>query len=140
LLYQDVLAQDKYLGTKTVLSQLSDFVAYPVWEDLSRVAVTSRFWSSVPKELAQEYKMAGFCSPARLTLFGPVNEPEWVCTPDEGTGLTYLAVCEPLDPEHKNRLRELGRLTDKRLVPVLSTREQVANLIERTYASEGREG
>jgi hypothetical protein len=133
-LYQDVLASEEYLGPKVTLAQLSDFMGYPVWEDLSRVAVTSRFVNSVPRELSEKYGMVGFCSPARFTIFGPVGEPDRVCALDEGDGVIYAAVCEPLDPGHGSGLEELGQLAGVKLVPVLTTREQVEGLIERTYA------
>ncbi len=136
-LYQDVLASEEYLGPKVTLAQLSDFMSYPIWEDLTRVAVTSGFMTSVPRELSERYGMAGFCSPARLTIFGPAGEPDRVCALDEGGGIIYIAVCEPLDPEHGNRLEELGRLVGSKLVPVLSSREQIEGLIRRTYAGDG---
>jgi hypothetical protein len=135
--YQDVLASQEFLGPGTLLAQLADFTGYPVWEDLAKVAVSTSFAASVPRELSGKYRMAGFCSPARLTLFGPVGEPERVCAPDEGDGIIYLAVCEPLDPEHRSRLDELRQFTGVKLLPVLSAREQVEALIERIYA--GRE-
>jgi hypothetical protein len=135
--YKNVLVENSYITAKVLLAQLSDFVNYPVWEDLSRVAVTTRFKDAVPERDAREYKMAGFCSPARLTLFGPVGEPERQSGVDEGTEVTYLAVCEPLDPNHKENLRELTGMTGAKLVPVLSTREQVEALVGRTYAPAG---
>jgi len=129
--YQEVLSSEQYLGGKTLLSQLSDFTDYPLWEDLSRVSISNRFRDAVPRKLAEENKMVGFCSSARLTLFGPVGEPEAPC--DSET--IYLAVCEPLRPEHVERVKELARLTGVKLIPVLTTLEQVKALIERTYAS-----
>jgi hypothetical protein len=129
--YQEVLSSEQYLGNKTVLSQLSDFTDYPLWEDLSQVSVSNRFRNAVPRKLAEENKMVGFCSSVRLTLFGPVGEPEAPC--DSET--IYLAVCEPLRPEHVERVKELARLTGVKRIPVLTTDEQVTALIERTYAS-----
>jgi hypothetical protein len=133
-LYQNTLVDDGHLDRQVVLAQMADFMGYPVWEDLSRVATTSKFATAVPRELSEKYRMIGFCSPARLTIFGPVGEPDRVCAPDEGDAVIYIAVCEPLDPEHKSRLEELRQLAGVSLVPVLSSQEQVEGLIERTYA------
>ena len=134
--YHYVLALQEYLGPKVTLAQLSDFMGYPVWEDLSRVATTSKFATLVPKELSEKYGMIGFCSPARLTIFGPVGEPDRVCAPDEGDAVIYVAVFEPLNSEHGSRLEELSQLAGVKLVPVLSMKEQVEDLIKRTYAGQ----
>ncbi len=130
-LYQDVLALDEYIGPKVTLAQLSDFTGYPVWEDLSRVAVTTRFRYAVSEEDAREYRMVGFCSNARLTLFGPLGEHEG--SPDSEK--IFLAVCEPLRPDHKEKVKEVSQMMGVNLVPVLTTGEQITTLIERTYST-----
>ncbi len=131
--YPRVLASSTYLGSEKLLAQLSDFTAYPVWEDLSRVGVTTVFRETVPGDLARQVRMVGFCSPARLTLFGPVGEPEGQCGIDEGTPVVYVAVYDPLRPDHRKDLKYLTHIVGTKLIPVLSTREHVKALMRRTY-------
>lgn len=132
--YQDLLASEEYLGPKVLLAQLSDFTGYPVWADLSRVGISVEFRDFVSRELAGKYGAAGFRSLARMTLFGPVGEPDEVHEPDAAEGFAYLAISDPLDPNLEDNLSELARMLGEKLIPILSTREQVEALIERTYS------
>ncbi|MFH1422001.1 MAG: hypothetical protein ABIH42_04725, partial [Planctomycetota bacterium] len=135
--FHNILMSDAYLGKKNLLAQLSDFTKHILWEDLSLVSVSDKFRNAIPRQTAEDKKMIGFCSPAHLTLFGPKGEPEKPVPAAECSGEIYLAVCEPLSPEHLKNIESISSALGKKPIPVLTTAEQIQTLIEQTYSITG---
>jgi multidrug efflux pump subunit AcrB len=132
----DVLAGDEYLGSERYLSLLSDFTNFPVWGNLSKAGMCTNFKALVPRETAEKYKMAAFCSTAKLTIFGPIGEPDVPCEADAYTRAYYLALADPFIPGIRERIQDFAAKCATRVIPVLAPENEISSLIERTYTSE----